>query len=111
MRTIILIAIILISWAGLCDAQLDQECFDRCIAQSAFKTDANSAYCTQKCSGNQVEYPKMQLEVLKQQLEIQKESLEVQKQQLELQKELQEKLLQQQTKEPTPEPAPEEEAK
>jgi len=106
MKKIILIVTLLVSCAGLCYAQMDQDCFDKCMSESSYKTDGDSTYCTKLCSGNQIPYPQQQIEMQKQQLEIQKESLELQKQQLEIQKESLEmqKQLQPQAKQNTQEP-------
>ncbi|MCX5680825.1 MAG: hypothetical protein NT079_00800 [Candidatus Omnitrophica bacterium] len=92
MKKIMLIVSILISFVGVCYAEIDSACFDRCISQSNYNTNTtnNNSYCKEKCSRTQEEYPSQQLEILKQQLEIQKQSLEIQKQQLELQRHQQE---------------------
>jgi len=103
MKRIIFVITILISFVGICSAEMDQECFDRCLSQNYNKTPYNQAYCEEKCGKNQVDYREQQLDIQKQQLEIQKQSLELQKQQLELQKELQEKLQQQSTSSSTAE--------
>lgn len=104
MKKMILTAAILIFFAGIGYAGIDKACYERCAAQSTFKTAEGLAYCETQCSGKDEEYPQLQLNILKQQLEIQKQTLEIQKQQLELQRQTNEILSSQQKKQTGPEP-------
>jgi CBS-domain-containing membrane protein len=94
MKKMILTATMLLVFAGMCFAEMDQDCYDRCMSQSNYGTDSNATYCKGKCSNNQVDYREQQLDLQRQQLEIQKQSLELQKQQLELQRQQQAQLQQ-----------------
>lgn len=96
MRIAILMITLLISVSGLTYAEMDQSCYNRCAAQSQYKTANDLAYCEMKCSGNEEAYPKQQLELQKQQIDLQKQTLDIQKQSLELQKQQIELLKQQQ---------------
>lgn len=96
MKIAILMITLLISFAGLSYAELDQSCYDRCTAQSKYKTAGDLSYCQTKCSGNEEAYPKQQLQLQQQQIDLQKQTLDVQKQSLELQKQQIELLRQQQ---------------
>lgn len=104
MKQFLLTLFLLVLFAGVCYAGIDKACYDRCAAQSTFKTAESLAYCETQCSGKDEEYPQLQLNILKQQLEIQKQTLEIQKQQLELQRQTNEILSSQQKKQTGPEP-------
>ncbi|MFA6378185.1 MAG: hypothetical protein WCX16_00180 [Candidatus Omnitrophota bacterium] len=88
MKITILIVALLASFIGVCCAEENSSCFERCISQNNNASPSDISYCKESCSRTQEEYPSQSLELTKQQLEIQKQSLEIQKQQLELQKQL-----------------------
>jgi|GEM_PF-1158988 len=106
MKKTALIVIMLISFAGICYAEIDSACFDKCTSNNN-ASPADISYCKEKCSRKQTEYTTQSLGLVEQQIEIQKESLEIQRQSLEIQRQLLEiqKLQQEQASQAVQKPA------
>ncbi|MCX5681483.1 MAG: hypothetical protein NT079_04300 [Candidatus Omnitrophica bacterium] len=73
MKKIILVVALLVSFAGVCYAELDKGCFDRCMSEK-YNNNPDDAYCEEVCSNDDADYQQ-------QKLEAQNESQKIQKQQ------------------------------